>query len=779
MQEATDSSSWETLEGVIRRVIYQSAGNSYVVLLIATEAASSPAAGATEVSAVGTMPQPIPGEHLRLRGHWEVHSRWGRQFRFDDYELVRQADTDGLALYLAESVKGIGPELARRLVEHFGEDTVAALDAGAERLIEVPGIGQKKAASLAEAWQAHRQIHELMIFLRSRGLSPSLASRVYRAYGNRAVEVIENQPFRLARDIRGVGFLTADRVAREAGFPHDDPSRLQAGILHVLSEALGEGHLYLPRERLVDESAGLLGIPPDLAEEQLRLMLREGHLVAERDAQGEEACYRPELLACEQRVASLLLELAAARATGAPKPDQAAAWLGRFEAFADLELNEDQRRAVLATTKTPVNIITGGPGTGKTTVVNALTWVWQRAGRRVVLGAPTGRAAKRLEEVTGHEAFTLHRLLGYRPDGSLAHGPGEPLPYDLIVVDEASMVDMPLAVNLLSAVAPGTGLVLVGDADQLPPVGPGAFFEETVASGALPTMRLTRIYRQAEKSLIVTNAHRLIRGETPVLPRPGNWHGEDMLWVDVEELTPRDQGALEQIRDTDVPPEGESHYRQAVALEKITRAVIRNLPRLGFAPDNIQVLSPMRRGLLGVENLNAHLQRLLNPPDPGKPEVRRGKALFRLGDRVIQTANNYDKGVFNGEIGQIVHIDGHGRMTVDFATGPLEYERSEVDQLDLAYALTVHKSQGSEYPAVVFAVHSSHYIMLRRNLLYTALTRAQRMAILVGDRRGLWRAIRTAPARERLTRLAARLRGDLSADAPDLLYLPDLLGLDD
>ncbi len=768
MRTAGGHESSETLEGLIQRIVYQSAESGYVVLQLRV----GPGA---EVSAIGTMPGAMAGEQVRLRGHWQVHSRWGRQFRFEDYELVRRAGPEALALYLAEAIKGIGPELARRLVEHFGEDTVAALEEGEERLLEVPGIGPKKAASLAEAWQEHRHVHELMAFLRSQGLSPSLAARVHRAYGPHAVEVIERQPYRLARDIRGVGFLTADRVAREAGFSTEDPSRVQAGLLHVLGEALVDGHLYLTRAGLLERGAELLQVAGDLVEEQVRLMVAEGDLIAETDAGGEEACYAPGLLACEKRVAWLLRELAEAKAARAPDPEQAEGWLRRFEDYSDLELNEDQRTAVMTTCRKPVSVITGGPGTGKTTVTKAITWVWRRTGRRVVLCAPTGRAAKRLEEVTEQEAFTIHRLLGYRPDGGFTHGPGEPLPYDLIVVDEASMVDMPLAASLLGAVAPGSSVVLVGDADQLPPVGPGAFFDDVVSSGGLPTLRLTRVYRQAERSLIVTNAHRLIRGEALILPRPGTWQHEDMLWVDVGDPQ-REAGGPGPGQEEDEGRASDSIEAQEIALEKIQNAVTRNLPRLGFAPGDIQVLSPMRRGLLGVQSLNAHLQRLLNPPAPDRPELRRGDTVFRLGDRVLQTANNYDKGVFNGEIGQIVAVDPEGRLTVDFAIGRIEYERGEVAQLELAYALTVHKSQGSEYPAVVLAIHSSHYIMLRRNLLYTALTRAERMAILVGDSRGLWRAIRTAPARERNTRLAARLRGDLPADPSDLPALPGMLG---
>jgi exodeoxyribonuclease V alpha subunit len=740
--------SGEWLEGTITQVIYQSPDHDYVVLRL------SPSGGG-EVTAVGEMPNPIPGEQVRLRGRWEVHARFGRQFRFVEYELRREASAHALGRYLAETVRGVGPELARRLVEHFGSHTLAALEAGEERLQEAPGIGPRRAAALAAAWRQHRHLHELMIHLRALGLSPALARRVYRAYGARAIEIIEREPYRVAREVAGVGFLTADRLAQRAGLSPRDPQRLQAALLHVLREAVEEGHLYLPRERLVAQAAELTHIEPELVDHQLDNLVAAAEVVAERGAQEEVACYLPALLSSERRVAELLRALAGVRVRRAPPPDTAEQLLRHFEAYSGLELNPQQREAVLTTLTHPVSVITGGPGTGKTTVTQAVVWVWERQGRRVALAAPTGRAAKRLEEVSGHAAATIHRLLRYQPDGSFAHGPHDPLPYDLVIVDEASMVDMPLAQSLLEAVAAGTGLLLVGDADQLPPVGPGAFFAEVVASGALPTVRLQQIYRQAERSLIVTNAHRLMRGEALILPRPENWRGEDLLWVDVEAAA-RAEAHLRTPQGLEEPP-----HLQELALAKITNAVVRNLPRAGFAPHEIQVLSPMHRGLLGVENLNRHLQALLNPPSPAKPELRRGETVFRVGDRVLQTENNYHKGVFNGEIGQIAAIGPQGDLSVDFALGRIEYERSEVDQLELAYALTVHKSQGSEYPAVVLVVHSSHYIMLRRNLLYTALTRAERMAILIGDRKGLWKAIRTAPERERLTRLAGRLRGEL------------------
>lgn len=751
MRESS-SATPATIQGNIDRVLYRSPDSPFVVLRVIDEDQG-------QVIAVGEMPEPVAGESVRLRGEWEVHARFGRRFRFTEYEVVREAGPAALAQYISETIHGIGPELAKRLVEHFGDDVTAALDEGEERLQEVPGIGPKKAAVLAEAWREHRQVHELMAALRSVGLSPALASRVYGAYGPQALEVVERQPYRLVRDIRGVGFVTADRIARRAGLPPSDPERIRAGLVHVLREAVEDGHMYLPSDELVQRAQSLLNVSGELVDEQLRQMVSEREIVAEGGPDGGYDCFLPALAACERQVGWLLRELTAASPIRAPDPAHAAAWLERFEAYADLQLSDQQRQAVRGTLDSTVSVITGGPGTGKTTVIRAITVVWTRAGLRVALAAPTGRAAKRMEELCGHTAFTIHRLLGYRPDGTFVHSPADPLPYELVVIDESSMLDMFLARALLRAIRPGSVIVFVGDANQLPPVGPGHLFKELVESGGVHTVRLTQVYRQAERSLIVTNAHRLLRGEPLFLPRPDNWRGQDMLWIDVQQAVGSGVGASQELDEA-------RQHEQLVALDKVTRLVTRNLPRAGFAADDIQVLTPMRRGILGVQNLNTHLQRLLNPPRGGLAEVRRGQTVFRVGDRVMQTTNNYDKGVFNGELGTIADIGEEGRVAVEFAVGTVEYDPHELDQLDLAYALTVHKSQGSEYPAVVMVVHSSHYIMLRRNLLYTALTRAERMAVLVGDRKGLWKAMRTAPARERHTRLAARLAGQRPVEPP-------------
>ncbi|MBC7287477.1 MAG: ATP-dependent RecD-like DNA helicase [Armatimonadetes bacterium] len=739
----------EIIDVTIERLVYQSPETGYVVLKAVSE-------DGTELSCVGQMAAPVPGEKVRLFGRWEVHARFGRQFRFRDYQVLREAEPEAVGRYLADAIPGIGPELARRIVKHFGSDTIKALDAGEERLREVPGIGPKKAAAIAQTWQQHRHIHELMVTLRSIGVNPRLAARIYETYGTRAIEVVERQPYRLARDFRGVGFATADRIAQRAGIPPDDPQRIEAALLHVLREAAAEGHLFLPSDELVRQASSLTGLPADLVDRQMQQLAEDGDIVIEvLDEQA--AVYLPGALECERRVARLLKELARTQSNGLDEQvirDQ----LTRFEVYSDMQLNEEQTGAVVATLRHPVSIITGGPGTGKTTVIRAIVWLWENTGRKVALCAPTGRAAKRAEELSGHEAQTIHRLLQYRPDGAFLHGPHDPLPFDVVIVDEASMVDMWLAYALLRALKPGTHVVLVGDANQLPPVGPGAFFAEAVASGVLTVTRLTKIYRQAERSLIVTNAHRIIAGQPPILPTPRSWHGEDMVWVDVE-WEAKATGTT--VAHQDERPD--SLAAQQIALQKVSNAVTRSLPRMGFQPSDIQVISPMHKGLLGVDNLNPHLQALLNPPRPDKPEVRRGATVFRLGDRVLQKANNYDKGVFNGEIGQVADIWEDG-MAVDFAIGRIDYDRTELDQLELAYALTVHKSQGSEYPAVVIVLHSSHYIMLERNLLYTALTRAERMAILVGDRRGLWKALRTGRGRQRYTRLAARLKGKLPED---------------
>jgi len=730
-QTGTDPETELSLAGTINRIVFHNDETGWTVLNV--EIAED-----ADVTAVGVMLAPTSGESVRLTGTWQTHQRYGRQFRFTTYELLRPTTAEGIKRYLSGPlVESIGPKLAQALVEKFGDRTLTILDEAPERLQEVSGIGPQRASALTSSWQRHRQMHEVMIFLRQHGIGAALATRIYNRYGPQAVELIEQQPYRLAREIRGIGFATADKIARSVGIPCDDPQRRQAALLHVLARASDNGHFFLPRGELLRRAAGLLG----LDEQLLELSLRE--LEAQEDVQIDSsdeqvAVYLPQMLAAECDVARRLSGIVGGFEQVAPDRSQIEQWLQRRTSLGELPLTEEQQDALKKALRSGLSVITGGPGTGKTTIIRALAEACASLGRRVALASPTGRAAKRLEQMAGREASTIHRLLSYDPyRRHFRRGPGNPLPVDTLVVDEASMLDVLLARDLLQALAPGTQLVLVGDADQLPSVGPGNLLRDLVESGTVSVCHLTTIHRQQAGSLLVQNAHRINRGESPYLPTGREWRGEDCVFVEEED------------------PE--------IAGQRVVQMVAEKLPKLGFSPDDIQVITPLHRGPIGVRELNAALQERLNPSQPSRAQMKRGETVFRTGDRVLQTVNNYDKSVYNGDIGRIAAIDVEGEMLrVGFDQGEVGYDLSELDELELAYALTIHKSQGSEYPAVIIVIHSSHYIMLQRNLLYTALTRAEQMACLVGNRRGIYKAINTASERRRYTRLQQRLCEELT-----------------
>ena len=729
------------LEGTLERVVYANEENAWSVVRVI------PQGGKDTVTAVGKLLGVQPGENLRLQGEWEEDKKFGRQFRVESYRTVTPSTLEGIEKYLGSGlIEGIGKGMAARLVEHFGQDTLEVIEHQPERLAEVPGIGPKRRKQIAEAWVEQREIKEVMVFLQSHGVTTHHAIRIYKTYGPGALGVVKEDPFRLAVDVYGIGFKSADQLAANLGLPKDSPQRARAGLLHVLDEAGGQGHVYLPRGRLLDDAGALLALGGEILEPALAQLAREGLVMVEATAGGEEvdpgetgfddpeAAVFPRLLhAAEAGLAEALSAIVRRPA----KPlkidvDRALAW---FEGKQEIALAEQQRQAIRSGIRSQALVITGGPGTGKTTLVQGIVRILRAKKQRVLLAAPTGRAAKRLSEATGRDASTVHRLLEFDPQSrTFQRGPERPLSADLLIVDEASMLDVSLAHSLVKAVPEGGRLVLVGDVDQLPSVGPGRVLGDLIDSGAVDVVRLTEIFRQAEKSLIVTNAHQVNRGEMPARQPPP---GGDADFFFIERTMPEE------------------------VLSTLLHVVAERIPA-GFGLDparDVQVLTPMNRGLLGTENLNRELRARLNPPRAGALELARGERVFRVGDKVMQVRNNYELEVFNGDLGRVTHVDPEEKtLRVEMDDGRLiGYEASDLDELVPAFACSIHKSQGSEYPAVVVPLHTQHYVMLERNLLYTALTRARRLAILVGEHRALAVAVRNKQNRERFTGLARRL----------------------
>jgi exodeoxyribonuclease V alpha subunit len=720
----------ETFEGTLARLVFTGRGGEYTVARLKVDGVPD------LLTVVGTLVGVPVGARLRVRGRRETDPRYGPQLRLTGYTEVAPQTVEGLRRYLGSGlIKGIGPEFAGRIVDTFGIRTLEVLDTAPDRIAEVPGIGQRRAQSVKEAWSRQREVGQVMVFLQGYGVSPAFAARVYRRYGASAIARVRENPYRLAFDVWGIGFLSADRLATALGIARDADVRLEAGVRHVLGEAASAGHCYVPRERLVEVAAARLEVDADKVLPAVERLAGAGDVALET-VDGEVGVFDADLHRAERAVAAGLLRLA-----GAPVPTIAAevieGALAGYEREAGIQLARQQGEALRQVLRHPLVVITGGPGVGKTTIVRGIVGILSRAGQRVALAAPTGRAAKRLTEATGRPAATLHRLLEWRPtDGGFNRNIKRPVEADVLVVDEASMLDVRLAADLVAALPTGTRLVLVGDVDQLPSVGPGAVLADVIASRRIPTVRLTEVFRQAAQSLIITNAHRIHDGLLPELgSAPAGGPAADQRdFFFLEENEPARAAAL--VRDL----------------------VVARLPRrYQLQPADVQVLAPMHRGELGAGNLNQLLQEALTG---GAEEIRRGNRLFRCGDRVMQLRNNYDKEVFNGDVGRIERRDPDGdNVVVRFDDRELVYEPDDLDELGLAYAATVHKSQGSEYPAVVIPIHTQHYVMLQRNLLYTAVTRGKQLVVLVGSRKALGIAVRNGQVATRATGLRGRLAG--------------------
>ncbi len=718
----------ERLEGLIERVTFHSEETGYAVLRVSVR-------GSRElITVVGHTAIATPGEYLTAIGHWFNDKNYGRQFKSVRISTHAPKTLAGIERYLGSGmVKGVGPILAERLVKAFGAEVFDVIEKTPERLHDLERIGKKRIARITQGWANQKIIRGIMVFLHGHGVSTSKSVRIFKTYGQDAIKLVTEDPYRLARDIRGIGFRSADIIAQKLGIDKNDPRRARAGVSYTLSEASGNGgHCGLPRARLVAESIKLLDIERATIEAAIEAELASGALTA-LDAPFADTIYLTPLMLAEKGIAWRLGQLAAEPLSW-PTIDADAA-LGWVEKKLNLTLAESQKEAVRVALKSKITVITGGPGVGKTTLVRAILTILAAKGVTIELAAPTGRAAKRLAESSGREAKTIHRLLEVDPETmGFKRNDENPLECDLLVVDECSMLDVVLANNLLKAVRPGAQVIFVGDVDQLPAVGPGAFLSDLIESGAVPVIRLTEVFRQAAESWIIRIAHQINRGIMPTFP--GKADRGDCYFVPVENI-------------------------EAVP-EKILELVRERLPRAyGWdAIADIQVLTPMNRGGSGARSLNEALKAALNPA--GELSVTKFGTTFSVGDKVMQIENNYEREVYNGDIGFVRGLDAEEEtMTVEFDARLVEYPYGELDELVLAYATTVHKSQGSEYPVVVIPLSMQHFLMLKRNLIYTAVTRGKKLVVIVGEKRALAMAVKDRQTERRISALEARLNGTL------------------
>ena len=717
----------ERIEGLVERVTFFNEQNGFAVLRVKVRGQRD------LVTVLGSLPAVNGGEWLTATGDWTRDPQHGLQFRADSLQASQPTSREGIEKYLGSGmIKGIGPVLAKKLVAKFGEGVFDIIDAHSARLEEVDKVGPERRRRIKSAWAEQKAVREIMVFLHAHGASTSRAVRIYKTYGDQAIEKVRANPYQLARDIHGIGFKTADHIARQLGVTAESAQRAAAGLRHTLFEATSDGHCALPSVVLVPRAAVMLEVDEAIVSAALSRALNDKELEQEEIA-GQNLIYLPGMLGAEESVATRILHLAA-QPSSYPEIDveRAVAW---YESTKDRSLSPTQREALGRALGSRVFIITGGPGVGKTTLLDALLAIVRAKRLRCLLCAPTGRAAQRLAEATGQEARTIHRLLGFGPGGGgFQHNEKQPLSGDLLVVDECSMVDLPLMHALLRAMPPDAGLLLVGDVDQLPSVGPGLVLRNLIDSGAVPTARLTEIFRQAAESQIILNAHRINAGEIPELQPSAGEANADFFFIERDE------------------PERIASTLADLAARRIPR-------KWDFDPlRDIQVLCPTNRGPVGARQLNTHLQETLNPARENEPKAEKFGWQFRLRDKVIQTQNNYDKEVFNGDLGFIERIDPEeSELVVRYEHRAVSYAFGELDELAPAYAITVHKSQGSEFPVVVIPLATSQYLLLQRNLLYTGVTRGRKLVVIVGQRRALERAVHQQSSRERYGGLLARL----------------------
>jgi len=723
------------IQGQIERITFTNEENGYTVAKIKVKGKKD------LITIVGTMFSVSPGEILRVRGFWDNHPRYGEQLTITNYETLLPATSKGIERYLGSGmIKGIGPLMAKRLVTRFKEDTLNIIEEDIERLKEVDGIGEKRIEMIRKAWEEQKEIRYVMIFLQGHGISPTYAVKIYRQYGKDSIRVVKENPYRLAMDIYGIGFKTADKIAQKLGISKDSQIRTEAGILHVLYELSEEGHVYYPYELLIKKCCEILEVEESTIPYAIDAIAKEGSIVIdnkffEKDEEvttDQRVIYLAKFYVSETGITKKLKRL-----TSTPKQlrlinlDNAINWV---EKSLKIEFSEKQKEAIKAAINSKVMIITGGPGTGKTTIIKAIIEIYKAMNQRILLAAPTGRAAKRMSSATGYEARTIHRLLEYSPsNGSFKRNEKNPLEVDIVIIDETSMIDTPLMYHFLKAVKTTTTVIFVGDVDQLPSVGAGNILKDMIDSGRIHTVRLDEIFRQSKESMIIVNAHRINKGDMPYLKfsRDGL---KDFFFTEIYE------------------PQEVARYIIYLCNEVLPK-------KFGFNPvEDVQVITPMYKGIAGVSNLNNEMQDALNK---NEYILIKGGRTFKIGDKVMQLRNNYDKDVFNGDIGKIISIDKELKeIKVNFYDKLITYDFSELDEITLAYAISVHKSQGSEYPVVIIPVLTHHYIMLQRNLLYTAITRGKKLVFLVGTKRAIAMAVKNNKPLKRYTMLKQRLLRD-------------------